>query len=79
MCGINKFLAFKGIKNHKRKDKLLLISLVLSVVSVRDMIENSLANWKIGIAYITIILENIGICRKCTRGYISSTSCALAN
>ena len=66
MCGIDNVLAFKGGKNHKRKDILFFILLVLSVASVRDMIENSLANWKIGIAYITIILENIGICRKCT-------------
>ena len=42
MCGINNVLAFKGDKHHKRKeDTLLLISLLLSVVGVRDMIENS--------------------------------------
>ena len=42
MCGINNVLAFKEGTNHKRKkDILLLISLLLSVVSVRDMIENS--------------------------------------
>ena len=42
MCGLNNVLAFKGETNHKRKeDILLLISLLLSVVSVRDMIENS--------------------------------------
>ena len=42
MCGINNVLAFKGGTNHKRKeDILLLIILLLSVISVRDMIENS--------------------------------------
>ena len=42
MCGINNVLAFKGGTNHKRKEAiLLLISLLLSVVSVRDIIENS--------------------------------------
>ena len=42
MCGKNNVLAFKGGTNHKRKeDILLLISLLLSVVSERDMIEYS--------------------------------------
>ena len=42
MCGINNVLTFVGNTNHKMKldDILLLISLFLSVVSVRDMIEN---------------------------------------
>ena len=42
MCGIHHVLAFIGGTHHKRKeDILLLILLLLSVVSVRDMIENS--------------------------------------
>ena len=42
MCGINNVLAFKGGTHHKRKeDILLLISLLLPVVSVKNIIENS--------------------------------------
>ena len=42
MFGINNVIVFKGGANHKRKENiLLLIVLMLSVVCGRDMIENS--------------------------------------
>ena len=59
MCGIKKVLAFKGGTNHKRKEDIfLLISLLLSVVSIRIMLENS-PFFVAPVLYVLSIAQNL--------------------